>query len=229
MTIKHLLFLLLIIPNTYAQNYEPGIRNITNDLNGISKLIEIDEYQKIEQISEKYIEITPVAEKGIIIKYPEIFKKIDSCYTFKKDLSIKIADHHNELKACNKKGNDRKEYGAYRFKGVYNNHALIEIKSYESWGFISVSLKDGSAFYTMGIPLFSNDETVISYSNYYGEEEIALTDLKTRKQYVIGIEGWRTIASRSYKNSYYLKLKSEFLQDCPEEISYLKVEIESKK
>ena len=77
----------------------------------------------------------------------------------------------------------------------------------------------------MGKPLTSNGETAISHSNYYGEEEIALTDLKTKEQYVIGIEGWRTIESKVSKNSYYLKLESEFQTGCEKEIKYLKVEI----
>jgi hypothetical protein len=76
----------------------------------------------------------------------------------------------------------------------------------------------------MGKPLTSDGETAISYSNYYGEEEIALTDLKTKEQYVIGIEGWRTIESKVSKNRYYLKLESDFQTNCEKEIKYLKVE-----
>ena len=79
----------------------------------------------------------------------------------------------------------------------------------------------------MGKPLTSDGETAISHSNYYGEEEIALTDLKTKEQYVIGIEDWRTMESKVLNNRYYLKLESEFQTDCEKEIKYLKVEIKN--
>ena len=79
----------------------------------------------------------------------------------------------------------------------------------------------------MGKPLTSNGETAISHSNYYGEEEIALTDLKTKEQYVIGIEGWRTIESKVSKNSYYLKLESEYTTECKKENKYLRIKIKN--
>jgi hypothetical protein len=80
----------------------------------------------------------------------------------------------------------------------------------------------------MGKPLTFDGKTAISYSNYYGEEEIALTDLKTKRQYVIGIDGWITIESKVNKGIYYLKLESEFKSgDCAKKIKYLKVEIKN--
>ncbi len=119
-----------------------------------------------------------------------------------------------------------KEFSDYIVRGIYFNNALIETIGYESWGFISVNLKNGLAFYTMGKPLSSNGETAISYSNYYGEEEIALIDLKSKKQYVIGIEGWITIESKVSENVYYLKLKPH-MNKCKNEVKFLKVKIKN--
>ena len=97
----------------------------------------------------------------------------------------------------------------------------------ESSGFLSIDLSSGLSCYTMGKPLTSNGETAISYSNSYGEEEIALTDLWTKKQYVIGIEGWRTKESQVHNNVYFLKLESEFQTDCDKETKYLKLSIKN--
>ena len=195
--------------------------NLSNILNGESELIDKSEYDKIVEISEKFIEFKPESEFQLIKKYPEIFKLKDSCYTFPANPNIRIGIKTPEFKACKNKIQTKK-YSDYKFIGTYCGNALIEIIGYESWGFLSVDLKNGLTCFTMGKPLTSNGEFAISHSNYYGEEEIALTDLKTKEQYIIGIEGWRTMESKVSKNSYYLKLGSEFQIDCKKEIKYLK-------
>ena len=218
-----LIFLLTIIQISWAQDCDFEIRNLSNTLNGKSELIDKSEYEKIVAISEKFIDFKPKPEIELTKKYPEIFKLKDSCYTFSANPNIGIGIKTHVLKACKDKI-QTKEYSDYKFKGTYCGNALIEIIGYESWGFLSVDLKNGLTYFTMGKPLTSDGETAISHSNYYGEDEIALTDLKTKEQYVIGIEGWRTIESKVSKNSYYLKLQSEFQTGCEKEIKYLKVE-----
>ena len=218
-----LIFLLTIAQISWSQNCEYGIRNLSNILTGKSELIDKSEYEKAKKNSEEFVKFTKMSEQSLSKKYPEIFKIKDSCYTFPTNLNIGIGIRTAELKVC-KNRIQSKEYSDYEFKGIYCGNALIEIIGYESWGFLSVDLKNGLAFFTMGKPLTSNGETAISYSNYYGEEEIAFTDLKTKKQYVIGIEGWRTIESKVFKNVYYLKLESDFQTDCKKERKYLKVE-----
>ena len=217
------IFLLTIVQISWAQDCDFEIRNLLNILNGKSELIDKSEYEKIVEISEKFIEFKLESELRLTKKYPNIFKLKDSCYSFSTNSKIRIGIDIPELKAC-KYLLMEKGYSNYEFKGTYCGNALIEITGYESWGFLSVDLQNGLTCFTMGKPLTSDGETAISYSNYYGEEEIALTDLKTKEQYVIGIEGWRTIESNVSKNSYYLKLESEFQAGCEKEIKYLKVE-----
>lgn len=221
-----LIFLLTFVQTSWSQNCEFEIRNLSNILYGKSELIDKSDYEKIVKISEKFIDFKPKSEIELTKKYPEIFKLKDSCYTFSANSNIKIGIKAPELKAC-KYLLKEKGYSNYQFKGTYCGNALIEISEFEDWGFLSVDLKNGLTFYTMGKPLTSSGETAISYSNYYGEEEIALTDLKTKEQYVIGIKGWRTIESKVSKNSYYLKLESEFQTGCKKEIKYLKVELKN--
>lgn len=220
-----LIFLLSIVQTSWAQNCDFEIRNLSDVLNGKSELIDKSEYEKIRGISERFIEFKPKSELELTKKYPGIFKLKDSCYTFSANPDIEFVKTP-ELKAC-KYLLKEKGYSNYEFKGTYCGNALIEIIGFESWGFLSVDLKNGLTFFTMGKPLTSEGETAISYSNYYGEEEIALTDLKTKEQYVIGIEGWITIESIVNKNVYYLKLESEFQTGCEKEIKYLKVEIKN--
>lgn len=221
-----LIFLLTIVQTSWAQNCDFEIRNLSDILNGKSELIDKLEYEKVSGISEKFIEFKTRSELELTKNYPEIFKLKDSCYKFPANPNIGIEIKTPELKAC-KYLLKEKGYSNYEFKGTYCGNALIEITGFESWGFLSVDLKNGLTCFTMGKPLTSNGETAISYSNYYGEEEIALTELETKKQYVIGIEDWRTIESKVNKNIYYLKLESDFQTDCEKEIKYLKVEIKN--
>jgi hypothetical protein len=217
-----LIFLITIIQNSWTQNCDFEIRNLSNLLNGKSELINKSEYEKAEELSEKFIDFTKMSEKNLTKEYQKIFKLKDSCYTFianNNGVEIKTT----ELRAC-KYLKKEKQYSNYEFKGVYFGNALIETTAFEGWGFLSVDLKSGLTFSTMGKPMTSKGETAISYSNYYGDEEISLTDLKTKKQYIIGIEGWTTLESKVVKNKYYLKLESDFQTDCKKEIKYLKVE-----
>ncbi len=220
-----LIFLLTIVQISWAQDCNFEIRNLSNILNGKSELIDKTEYDKVVEISEEFIEFNPKSEIELTKKYQKIFKLKDSCYTFSAISNIGIGIKTPELKACKNKI-QTKEYSDYKFKGTYCGNALIEIIGYESWGFLSVNLKDGLTCFTMGKPLTSDGETTISHSNYYGEEEIALTVLKTKEQYVIGIEGWNKIESRVFENIYYLKLEP-FMSKCKNETRYLKVKIKN--
>ncbi len=219
-----LLLLFFTAQISWAQQCDFEISTISSQLNGKSTLIDKSAYEKVVGISEEYIEFTQISEATLVQNYPNIFKHKDSCYEFKTKIDDETCLIPSVLKACKNKV-QTKEYLDYQFKGTYCGNVLIDVTGYESWGFLSIDLKSGVAFYTMGKPLTSNGKTAISYSNYYGEEEVALTDLKTKKQYVISIEGWRTTASIVHKNVYYLKLVPTFLPDYKEEAKYLKVEL----
>lgn len=166
-----LLFLFIIAQICCAQNCGFEIRNLSKQLSGEVIIIQKSEYEKMNKVSERLIEFVPMAEEGMVEKYPALFKRKDSCYTFRVNPNIGIGIRVPELKAC-KNRIQTKQYADYEFKGVYCNTALIELTLFEGWGFLSVDLKTGLTFYTMGKPLTSNGETVISYSNYYGDEEI---------------------------------------------------------
>jgi hypothetical protein len=221
-----LLFFLISIQSVCGQecNFQP--QNFSNQLLGKATEIAKSTYDKVPENAEKYIEFTPVSELEIIKKHPKLFKFKDSCYRFKARMNNGIGIKTPELSAC-KYLNEEKEYSNYELKGIYSNHVLIEVTKFEYWGFLSVDLKTGITFFTMGKPLTSHGETAISFSNYYLDEEIAFTDLKTKKQYIVGIDGWRTIESKSYKNTYYLKLIATSTKDCEEKIKYLKVEVKN--
>ncbi|QCX39416.1 hypothetical protein FF125_13575 [Aureibaculum algae] len=226
MNIKSILLLLFVCQIGWGQNCDFEIRSLSNQLIGEFEIIEISEYQKVKMNPEKYIEFTPMSESDLIKKYPEIFKIKDSCYVFPANSNIDIGIKTTELKACKNK-TQSKAYSNYDFKGVYCDNGLVQVQGYESSGFLSIDLSNGLTSYTMGKPFTSNGETAISYSNSYGEEEIALTDLWTKKQFVIGIEGWRTKESQVQDNVYYLKLESEFQTECDRETKYLKLRIKN--
>ncbi|MEE9364539.1 MAG: hypothetical protein V3U92_18210 [Cellulophaga sp.] len=172
-----LIFLLTIVQISWAQDCDFEIRNLSNILNGESEIIDKSEYEKIVEISEKFIEFKSESEFELTKKYPKIFKIKDSCYSFPANPNIRIGIKTPELKACKNKI-QTKEYSDYNFKGTYCGNALIEITEYEGWGFLSVDLKNGLTCLTLGKPLTSNGETAISHSNYYGEEEICFNGFK---------------------------------------------------
>ncbi len=222
MKIKLILIFLVISQIGWSQNCDFEIRNLSNQLNGEFNIIDISDYEKVKNSAEKYIDFTPMSELDLTTKYPEIFKLTDSCYVFPASSNNHMAIKTGELKACKNK-TQTKAYSNYDFKGVYCENGLIQVQGYESSGFLSIDLSNGLTSYTIGKPLTSNGETAVSYSNSYGEEEITLTDLWTKKQYVILIEGWRTKESQVQDNIYYLKLESEFQTDCARESQYIKL------
>ncbi len=227
MNIKlNLIFLLIIVQTSWAQHCDFEIRVLSSQLNGETEIIDKLQYEKANQISMDFIEFEPTSELFLTKKHPEIFKLKDSCYIFTANTNYGIGIKTPELKAC-KNSVQSKEYSNYEFKGTYCDNALIEVQGHEHWGFLSVDLESGLTCFTMGKPLTSNGETAISYSNYYGEEEIALTELNTKKQYVIGIENWKTIESKIIENSHYLKLESEYSTQCKKENKYLWIKIKN--
>jgi hypothetical protein len=221
-----LIFAIAIVRVSSAQNCDFEIQNVSNSLNAEFTLIEKSEYQQIKDVPKEFIELAIISEQNLTKKYPEIFKLKDSCYLFSANLNKTLEIKAIDLRVC-KNNIQTKEYSDYTIKGVYCGYALIETIWNEYWGFLSVDLDDGSTFFTMGKPLTANGETAISYSNYYGEEEIAMTDLKTKEQYVIGIQDWRIKESKVSGNSYYLKLESQFHTDCTKEITYLKLKLKN--
>ncbi|TXE16266.1 hypothetical protein ES692_13125 [Psychroserpens burtonensis] len=221
-----LIFAIAIVQMSSAQNYDFETQNVSNSLNAEITLIEKSEYQQIKDVPKEFIELAIISEQNLTKKYPEIFRLKDSCYLFSANLNKTLEIKAIDVKVCKNKI-QTKEHSDDTIKGVYCGYALIETIWYEYWGFLSVDLEDGSTFFKMGKPLTANGETAISYSNYYGEEEIAMTDLKTKEQYVIGIQDWRTKESKVSGNSYYLKLESQFHSDCTKEVTYLKLELKN--
>jgi len=198
-----LIVTLVIVQISWTQNCDFKIREISSTIIGNSELIQKPEYDSI--VSEKFIDFTPISEQQVIHKYPKIFKHINSCLIYNSKIK--------ENRIC-KKTIEFKDYFDFKVIGSYSGNIVVEFQEYEGWGFISIDKKNGASFFSLGKPLTSNGKTAISYSNYYGEEEIALTNLKTKQQYIIVIEGWITKESKTYENTYYLKLESEFGANC---------------
>ena len=212
-----LIVTLVIVQISWTQKCDFKIREISSTIIGSSELIQKSEYDSI--ISEKFIDFTPISKQQVIHKYPKIFKRVDSCLTYNSKIK--------ENKICKNRIQSR-EYSDYKVIGSYSGNIVVEFQEYEGWGFISIDKKNGASFFSLGKPLTSNGKTAISYSNYYGEEEIALTNLKTKQQYVIVIDNWSTIESKTYKNTYYLKLQSTFCSNNRKEFNYLKIKLNTK-
>jgi len=218
MKIKTNFILIVFFTNSFtiwSQNCELTTREFISQLAYEIDTLNIDEYENV-LINQQSISIIEKSEDYFLKKYPNIFIKKDLCYYFK---SI----DKKELKACSIHSTlEDKENLQYEFKGQYCNNSLIFISGYESWGYISVNLTDGLAFRMSGKPLTSNCNIIYSHTQIYGEEEITIIELDTKKQLGLIIENWYTIDSKQDINEIYLKMKS---LDCPEEIKHIKISI----
>ncbi len=211
--------LLIILSSTYSQNSDFATREIIKQLDYELQIIDSLTFSKVtsEFIEEKQKEIIPRIESDFVRQYPQIFKKENKCYNIKgMDIKPFYACEYDSTK-------DIKERSQYEFKGQYCDFALIYVTGYEWWGYISVDLTNGIGFYTMGIPLTCDCITSFSYSNYYGEEELSITNMETKKQLVIGIENWTTIELKQKNKDYYLKL--EPFGKRGKQFKYIKIEI----
>lgn len=184
----------------FPQNSDLNYREINKDLNYKLNIIDSIEYQKVTPTKQEK-RLNSLSEQEFIEKYPHLFIKNGNCYDFK-------AIKNEPIIVCGfDSTKNLKERTNYEFKGQYCDFALIFISGYESRGFISVDLKNGTSFYTMGVPKTIDCETSISHSNYYMEEEIAIINLNTKNSLVLGIEDWTTDETKQIDNEYFIKLK----------------------
>lgn len=205
----------LIHFTTWSQNCELTTREYINQLTYEADTIDAKTYENV-LIEQEMVPITKKSEDDFLKEYPNIFIKKGLCYYFK-------TEEGEELKACAiDTASDSKENLQYKFKGQYCNNSLIFISGYESWGYLSVNLLNGKAFSTMGNPMTSNCQIIYSYSQYYGEEEITIFDIATKKQLGLIIDGWYTEESKQNINKIYLKMKS---MNCSEKVKYIKITI----
>jgi hypothetical protein len=72
-------------------------------------------------------------------------------------------------------------------------------------------------------PITYNCDIIVSYDNYYGEEEISIIDIKSKKQLVIGIEEWYTVDFKMNESNFYFKLKE--MNNCGGKFKYIKIKI----
>lgn len=211
-----ILFIFLLLHFTaWAQDCELIMREFINELSYELDTTDTETYESI-LIEQKMIPITKKSEDYFLKDYPNIFVKEGLCYYFK-------TKYGEELKACAiDTASDSKDNHQYEFKGQYCNKSLIFISGYESWGYLSVDLLDGTVFSTMGSPKTSDCKLIYSYSQYYGEEEITIVDVIAKKQLVLIIDSWYTEESKQEANKIFLKMKST---NCPEKVKHIKITV----
>jgi len=216
-----LIILLTIALYGISQNSNLQIRDIIKQIDYDFDSISALTYNSItsDLTANNKKDVFTITENEFLEKYPEIFKILDSCYYFKTidGQNYKICKPDSTL--FDQEESVNKEHLFYYFRGQYCNYALIEMAGYEFWGYLTIDLSDGNVYYTMRKPISYNCDVIVSYANYYGEEEISIIDTKSKKQLVIGIEGWYTIDFKMNENDFYFKLKEG------DEFKYIKIKI----
>lgn len=207
-------FILAFTLDIVAQETEFRIREIIKQMDYEYELMTENDFEQVISICHEKTkqEHTPKSENDFLDEYPHIFHPINSCYHFE------VVNHPNQKICCFDTIVDYKGDVHYKFKGVYCDRALIYIEGYEYWGYLTVDLVNGSTFYTMGYPQTVDCQMILSHDNYYLEEEIALTNMQTKKQLVLGVEGWTTKETKQTSNKFYLKLED---LSCPYEFKYM--------
>lgn len=187
---------------------------------------EIDEIQfkKVNRFQKQIVVVDEKSEKEITEEYPEIFKSMDSCYTLKSKLKNDKEGLLRDFSIC-KNIIQSKAYSDYEFIGIYAGNALISYKLYEYDGYYLVNLNTGFSSPIPGEPISYDGKIAFSFENYYGEEELVLTHLKSNRQFILRINNWQIVDSRFEGESYYFKLETFDKGNCGEEFKYLKIEL----
>ena len=194
-------------------------QSLKSTINSDIDIITETEYNRLRNIyfkSEK-VELHKLnsdsLESALVKTFPNVFSLKDSCYTFK---SIS----GGEIKACKLKGSDEKDYSTYEFVNANCNLIQLSIGVYEGWGNIYVNPNTGEAFYTGGDPIYLNCDYLYSHTNYYGDEEISIVNLRDKKYMILNFDGWYTIESFTFQSYFVFKLKS---YNCRDKVKYLNV------
>jgi hypothetical protein len=144
--------------------------------------------------------------------FPKIFSLEDSSYSFK-------SWQGDDIKVRKNISND-KDYEDYKFVNVKCGKVVIYTSAYESWGFLVVDPETGVSSATLGIPNFIDCSVYYSTSNYYGEEEISIVDMKNKKAATLLFNGWGT--EQAFNVNYDLLYKLSNRQ-CKDTLKYLEL------
>lgn len=202
--IATIIILVLISNFLFTQNNKFDIQEVYSTLEYELIVIDSSDFNNSESIhmESDRVEIIPMTEKDFVQEYPEIFKNPENGYTIQA-----ISGSYGVRRYKSKYGH--KGWTDYEFIGKYCNYALIFVTAYEDQrGYISVNLTDGIGYYTLNSPLTIDCNICLSYSNYYGPEEISLVNMNSKKSTCININNWNVIETRYFGSNYYLKLES---------------------
>lgn len=191
--------------------------------------IEKEVYHQASKIAEPYLDMVPLNEEQLKIKFPDIFKRKYFCYLFPISKAAKRRNLPAEIKVCRNRGKGKISTD-YKFIGQYGNHVLIKIWGYEWRGFVSVNLSNGQAFSTKGKPFTSNSITAISHSyDAYTDNgtSIQINGLGSDMVYHTNFSDWSMLETIFSKGAYYIKLEKTIPRYI-RPIRYLKFTIKDK-
>ena len=140
-------------------------------------------------------------------RFPRIFNLEDSSYTFKS-----WAGH--DIKVRKNISND-KDYEDYKFVNFKCDKVVVYTSAYESWGYLVVDPETGVSSVTLGLPNFIDCSVYYSTSNYYGEEEISLVDMKQKKSATVLFNDWTTEHAFNVNYDLVYKLRNGNCKDNP--------------
>ena len=194
----------------------PRIKNeskINIALSEISK--EIYEKGKTD-IQNKILEFSnsDSIEKVLIKKHPKLFIKKDSSLIFQ---------FKNDTKIFSNNRVQEKTYSDYSIKGSYQDLIFIVQNFYEDWLTSAINIKTGKVYSFSGKPNFINESLFYSYSNYYGDEDLTIVDVKNEETISL------TFSNIEFRDSYYstngisnyIRFKVEYLNST--EKKYLQI------
>jgi hypothetical protein len=142
-------------------------------------------------------------ESELCKQHQTIFRKTNGAYIFPLENDDTI-----RLKKITKEENF-KGMMDYKFIGQFENYIVIYADGFEWWSYYLVDLNGKTNYYLPGEPKFNRfNNTVISWTNYYGNSDLSIIDLEYNHDCMISINTYEIDEFKSADREIVLKLSN---------------------
>jgi len=165
-------------------------------LNEITK----EEYERLKKSNRNELILfsnSDSIENILKKRHPILFKKHKGKFIFK-------TENRGEVTVFNNLVQD-KTYSKYEVKAKFNDYVIFNYNLYEGWYVVLVNVKTNKSYVLPGKPNFINDHIFYGHSNYYGEEELIMIDVKNEEYLTLIFDD--VLISNSYNFNNYIRFE----------------------
>jgi len=130
-------------------------------------------------------------------RHENLFKKNEGKFIFK-------TENRGEVTLFNNLVQD-KTYSKYEVKARFNDYVILNYNLYEGWYVVLVNVKTNKSYVLPGKPNFINDHIFYDHSNYYGEEELVMIDVKKEEYLTLTFDD--VLITNSYNFNHCIRFE----------------------